>query len=98
MTLHSNVPPFMSSSKNYDILRYDDLLMWKSEALIQLNRIDEVLHLINSLRTRAEAGTGKLRYANGSYYSRYRIDTYKPGVNCTWNHEFADNLQSRLIY
>ena len=32
------VNPFMSSSKNRDIIRYDDVLLWKAEALIELGR------------------------------------------------------------
>ncbi|PZR24374.1 MAG: RagB/SusD family nutrient uptake outer membrane protein [Citrobacter freundii] len=83
------VPPFMSSSKNYDILRLDDVQLWKAEVLIQLNRQDEALPLINAIRTRAQNSTNRLKYANGTYYSSYKIDTYKPGVNCTWTKDFA---------
>ncbi|WEK34240.1 MAG: RagB/SusD family nutrient uptake outer membrane protein [Candidatus Pseudobacter hemicellulosilyticus] len=83
------VPPFMSSAKNYDILRFDDLQLWKAEVLIQLNRPDEALPIINSIRARAQKSTDRLQYPNGTYYSNYHMDTYKPGVNCTWSKDFA---------
>lgn len=83
------VPPFMSSAKNFEVLRYADLLLWKAEALIQLNRQDEALPLINEVRQRAMNSTAKLKYNDGSYYSNYKMDIYKPGVNCTWTKDFA---------
>lgn len=82
-------PPFMSSSKNSDVLRYDDLILWKAEALIKLNRHNEALPLINSIRERAINSTAKLKLADGSFFSNYKMDTYKPGTNCTWTPEFA---------
>lgn len=83
------IPPFMSSSKNWDIIRYADILLFKAEALIELGRQDEALQLINTLRTRAAASTGLLVQANGNPTSNYGMETYQPGVNCTWNQDFA---------
>lgn len=82
-------PPFMSSSKNFDVLRYDDLILWKAEALIKLNRHNEALPLINSIRERAINSTARLKLTDGSFFSNYKMDTYKPGTNCTWTPEFA---------
>lgn len=45
--------PFMGTSKNVDFIRYADVLLWKAEALIQLNRFTEALPIINQIRTRA---------------------------------------------
>ncbi len=83
------VPPFMSSSKNWTIIRYADVLLFKAEALIELGRQDEALSLINQLRTRAASSTALLKQADGSYTSHYGITTYQPGVNCTWTQDFA---------
>lgn len=83
------IPPFMSSSKNTDVLRYDDVLLWKAEVLIQLNRYDEALPLINQIRERAGNSTNRLKNAGGQFYSKYKVDIYKPGVNCTWTRDFA---------
>ena len=49
--------PFVGTSKNVDFIRYADVLLWKAEALIQLNRWNEALPLINQVRNRAAAST-----------------------------------------
>lgn len=82
-------PPFMSSAKNWPIIRYSDVLLFKAESLIELNRADEALPLINELRTRAAYSTALLKQQNGTPISNYKINTYQPGVNCTWNQDFA---------
>lgn len=82
-------PPFMSSSKNWDILRYDEVLLWRAEALIELGRHNEALPLINALRIRAGQSTSLLKREDGTFYSNYLIDAYKPGVNCNWTQDFA---------
>jgi tetratricopeptide (TPR) repeat protein len=83
------VPPFMASSKNTDIIRYADVLLWKAEALIKLGRETEALTIINDIRQRAINSKGMLKDNSGNAVSNYRMDIYKPGVNCTWNNEFA---------
>ena len=81
--------PFMSSSKNRDVIRYDDVLLWKAEALIQLNRQDEALPLINSIRTRAANSTERLVDIYNEKTGNFRTETYQPGVNCTWTKDYA---------
>lgn len=49
--------PFVGTSKNVDFIRYADVLLMKAEALIQLDRWDEALPLINQVRSRAAAST-----------------------------------------
>lgn len=44
--------PFVGTSKNVDFIRYADVLLFKAEALIQLDRWDEALPIINQIRTR----------------------------------------------
>jgi len=47
--------PFIGTSKNVDFIRYADVLLFKAEALIQLNRYTEALPIINQVRARAAA-------------------------------------------
>lgn len=80
---------FIGTALNSDILRYDDVLLWKAEALIELDREAEALPIINQIRERAANSTGKLVYANGDPVSNYKIEPYIDGVNCTWTKEYA---------
>jgi starch-binding outer membrane protein, SusD/RagB family len=81
------VGPFFGSAKNIDIIRYDDVLLWRAEALIQLGQQDEALPLINELRTRA--ANSPVLTASGANASNYRISAYQPGVNCNWTQAYA---------
>ena len=83
------VGPFYANSKNRIIIRMADVILWKAEALIELGRQDEALPLINEIRTRAKNSTALLKMANGDYESNFKMETYQPGVNCTWTKEFA---------
>lgn len=39
--------PFMSSSANWELIRYSDVLLWKAEALIEMGRQDDALPIVN---------------------------------------------------
>lgn len=82
--------PFMSSSKNRDIIRYDDVVLWEAEALIELGRQDEALPLINAIRRRAAGSTAKLVDVQGDATGKFHVEEYQPGVNCpAWTQDFA---------
>ncbi|MGB5434245.1 MAG: RagB/SusD family nutrient uptake outer membrane protein [Maribacter sp.] len=66
--------PFVGTSKNVDFIRYADVLLFKAEALIQLDRWDEALPIINQLRTRAAASTARPLAAGAT--DIYNIGTY----------------------
>lgn len=83
------VPPFMASSKNTDIIRLADVLLWKAEVLIELGRQDEALPIINEIRQRAMNSTGMLKSNDGNPVSNYKMEIYKPGENCIWDQDFA---------
>ena len=70
------VGPYVASSKNIDIIRFADVLLWKAEALIELGRQDEARLLINRVRLRAKNSTGRTKRANGSDPSNYKIGMY----------------------
>ncbi|GAC08872.1 tetratricopeptide repeat-containing SusD/RagB family protein [Paraglaciecola chathamensis S18K6] len=70
--------PFPIFSLNTVLVRYADVLLWKAEALIELDRWEEATPTINRLRARAAASTGRLNEA-----SMYRIGTYDTFANKT---------------
>lgn len=59
--------PFPVFSMNTVLVRYADVLLWKAEALIELNRLDDALQIINRLRNRAMNSTAMLN--NASIYN-----------------------------
>lgn len=85
----AKVPPFMAASKNTDIIRFADVLLWKAEALIELGRANEALVMINKIRERAKNSANLLKDNTGAPISNYFMDIYKPGVNCNWDQNFA---------
>ena len=82
--------PFMSSSKNRDVIRYDDMLLWRAEALIELGREGEALPIINSIRRRAANSTTLLVDVHGKKTANFVVEEYQPGINCpAWDKDFA---------
>ncbi|WP_210521654.1 RagB/SusD family nutrient uptake outer membrane protein [Hymenobacter terricola] len=79
-------PPFMSTSKNWTVIRYADVLLWKAEALIELNRASEALPIVNQIRQRAQNSTARLRNSAGQPTSNYRIGLYPATV---WTQAYA---------
>lgn len=80
--------PFFGSSKNQDILRYDDVLLMKAEALIELGQQAAALPIINQIRARA-ANTAWLKYADNTTFSNYDIRQYPN--DATWTQSYARN-------
>jgi L-fucose mutarotase/ribose pyranase (RbsD/FucU family) len=78
--------PFMGSAKNYDILRYDDVLLMQAEAYIELGQQANALPLINQIRSRAAASTGRLKKLDGTFPSSYNL---KPYTSANWTQEYA---------
>jgi hypothetical protein len=80
---------FYSSALNRDIIRYDDALLWKAEALIELGRHQEALQLINQIRTRAAGSTKLLVDVENNPSANFKVGLYEDGVNCSWTQDFA---------
>lgn len=78
--------PFMGTAKNYDVLRYDDILLIQAEAYIQLGEQDKALPLINQVRERAAISTERLKKADGTFSSNYNV---KPYSTTGWTKDFA---------
>ena len=83
--------PFMGSSLNYDVIRLDEVMLWRAEALIQLGGdMSDALTLINKIRERAASSTGRLKFADGTPTGKFDVQIYKPGQNCpAWDKTFA---------
>lgn len=81
------IDPFRGNSKNKIVIRYADVLLMRSEALVELNREKEALPLINEVRQRAKDSMSKITYVGDVA----DIDLYQDGVNCTWTNTFARN-------
>jgi starch-binding outer membrane protein, SusD/RagB family len=78
--------PFMGTAKNYDILRYDDILLMQAEAYIELNQPALALPLINMVRARAAASTARLKKSDGTFPSNYKALPY---TATGWTQTFA---------
>ena len=76
----------MGTAKNYDILRYDDILLMQAEAYIELGQQSNALPLINQVRARAAASTGKLKKADGTFASKYNTQPY---TGAGWTQAYA---------
>ncbi len=77
--------PFTGTSKNVDFIRYAEVLLWKAEALIQLDRFTEALPIINQIRARAAASTQRPLEAGAE--DIYSIGEYEsfPDKDFAWN-------------
>lgn len=84
-----NLPPFYGNTKTRIMIRYADVLLFRAEALIELDRQQEALPLINQLRERAQHSTNRLKQADGTTISNYKISTYVNGENIQWSQENA---------
>ncbi len=84
---------FFGSAHNLDILQYNDVLLMKAEALIELDRQDEARPIINQIRERARNSVEWITYPAGhpnagQGFSNYHIDPYD-GSNLPWTKENA---------
>jgi hypothetical protein len=68
--------PFPVFSMNTVLVRFSDVLLWKAEALIELDRYDEALPIINRIRARAAGSTGML-----NNFGIYNVGLYSSFAN-----------------
>jgi len=78
--------PFMGTAKNYDVIRYDDVLLMQAEAYIELGEQDKALPIINQIRDRAAASTARLKKADGTFPSNYNTKEYGA---IGWTQDYA---------
>lgn len=80
--------PFMGVAKNYDVIRFDDVLLMQAEAYIQLGDVMKALPIINKIRERAAKSTTRIKKADGTFASEYNVKPYSESV---WTKDFALN-------
>jgi hypothetical protein len=80
---------WMHNSKDQAEVRYDEVLLWKAEILIELGRHNEALPIINQIRNRAANSTGRLTFHNGNPTLNYNVELYRNGDNINWTQETA---------
>lgn len=81
--------PWGASALNWNIIRYADILLWKAEALIEMNqKLDEARQLINQVRRRAANKAYWVKDFNDSkkYAANYKIAEY-PAEG--WTQDYA---------
>ncbi|MEO5997803.1 MAG: RagB/SusD family nutrient uptake outer membrane protein [Chitinophagaceae bacterium] len=84
---------FFGTAQNWDILQYNDILLMKAEALIELGQQELARPIINQIRTRAANSVLWTTYPmghpkSGQGYSSYKISLYD-GLNLPWTKENA---------
>lgn len=75
------------NSMNVRNVRYAEILLWKAEILIQLNRFKEARPIINQLRERANNSRTRLLTADGKPYLNYKVGLYPDDGK--WTKEYA---------
>lgn len=81
---------FRGSSLNRDLIRYDEILLFRAEALIQLGgggELEEARQIINQIRTRAKNSTGRLLMKDGTPSANFKIEEYPNDGK--WTKDYA---------
>ena len=78
--------PFMGTARNYDIIRFDDVLLMQAEAYIELGQQDKAMIIINQIRKRAATSTGRLKKIDGTFASNYNVKEY---TSVGWTQDYA---------
>lgn len=80
-------PFYVQNSLNKRNIRYAEVLLWKAEALIQLDRHAEARPIINQLRERSANSTTLLKLSNGQPYLNYNVGLYPN--DAAWTKDYA---------
>ncbi len=79
--------PWARGALNFPFIKYSDVLLWKAEALIELNQnLDEARELINQVRTRAKNSPVVKKLDGVTPAANYVIGTY-PALG--WTQDYA---------
>ena len=84
---------FFGTAQNWDILQYNDVLLMKAEALIELGQQNLAMPVINQIRQRAVNSQSWTTYPAGhpragQGFSNYRTGLYD-GTNLAWTQDNA---------
>jgi starch-binding outer membrane protein, SusD/RagB family len=79
--------PWAAAGLNYALIRYSEVLLWKAEALIELNQDLEIARdLINDVRLRAKTGAYVKTLDGSSDAANYLVNAY-PSTG--WTQDYA---------
>lgn len=79
--------PWAHGAYNYPLMKYSDVLLWKAEALIELNtNLDEARDLINMLRQRAMDSPVVMKLDGSGPAANYQIGLYPTSG---WTQDYA---------
>jgi len=79
--------PWGGSPLNWPVIKYSDLILWKAEALVELNQdLGTALEIVNSLRQRAKDTPVVMKLDGSGPAANYKISLYKESK---WTQEFA---------
>ena len=70
-------PSSISASANFIVYRYADILLMKAEALSQLERFDEALEIINTIRSRALMPLVSIGYSTDEFETAILLERAK---------------------
>jgi len=74
-----------SNGKNYRIIRYANILLWRAECAVEDNELDVARDLVNQVRTRAKTSTPIMglctKYSNLGTLAATDVDYTQPAAN-----------------
>lgn len=79
--------PWGASPLNWPVIKYTDLILWKAEALVELNQdLGTALEIVNSIRQRAKDTPTVLKIDGSGPAANYKVSLYRES---NWTQEFA---------
>jgi hypothetical protein len=79
--------PWGASPLNWTLIKYSDVLLWKAEALVELNQnLDDARDLVNQIRSRAKNSAYVKKLDGSGTAANYLIGLYPAGG---WSQDYA---------
>ncbi len=90
------VSPY-TNAKNYCVIRFADILLWKAEALVETNDLEGARTLVNLVRERAKNGS-YVTNEDGSPSAKYVINEYQTAWSSQSTARDAVRMERRLEF
>ena len=78
--------PWALGALDFPLIKYTDLLLWKAEALVELNQLEEARVIVNQIRQRAATAPAVQKLNGRGPAANYRVGLYPASV---WSQEYA---------
>lgn len=92
---YNNVWPYVNAL-NYYIIRYAEVVLWRAEAAVELNNLEEARKLVNQIRARAAKTTTVKTLEGTADAANYNIATYESVWTDQVEARKAVHLETRL--